>query len=494
VSLIVIALANWATNSLNNTTIFSSASKLHYAASSVTDLAIESMRSNPLPSSTPTQGVATPLGNCWTPASGTISDATFDGNLVASWCSTVEYLSQPSTRVVTIYTCLESAAPNGAACQSKPLLTATVVFDDYPSNGGPQLQVQCNQAGLTCGEGITLQTWVWGKAINTPLSTIPQTAAFYNSTYSSVLSSGTAVYTSGTYQLYAQGSGFGAITFATTTPTLCTVSANGLVTLVGIGACNLTAAAAANTEYAASSPVAFTLTITPAMTNISVTSSVNPSLAGQAVTYTATVSVNSPGTGNPTGTMEFFDGGSPISSCTAQPLTGNSPDTATCTLSYSSSGSHAITAQFLATTGYATSTSSVITQTVNSLSYSGNTSAPITSTPLYYGINPGPTGSSVGSSTSTSNGLTLATGIHLTGLSFSVKNPSTTSTFIATVGYITGGSWFAALTATCAAVTQCTAPSGNVAIPAGYQINIKIYVSSGSQSYNGSWTVTYTQP
>ncbi len=256
---------------------------------------------------------------------------------MASWCSTVEYLSQSATRVVTVYTCLLSAEPTGAACQANPLLTAVATFDDYPSYGGPPLQEQCNQEQLTCGEGITLQTWVFGKAIAAPLSTISQTDGFYNSSYSSVISSDTAVYGSGTYQLYAEGSGFGAITFASTTPSLCTVDVNGLVTLVGVGACNLTATAAANTEYAASSPATFTLTITQPTTSIAVASSINPSLAGQLVTYTATVAVTSPGTGNPTGSVEFFDGGTPISGCAAQPLSGLSTDTATCAMTYGSS-------------------------------------------------------------------------------------------------------------------------------------------------------------
>jgi hypothetical protein len=489
VSFIVIALADWATNSLNDTTVFSSASELHYAATSVTNLAIESIRTTPIPSNTPTQGVATPLSYCWTPTSGSISDQTIDGNLVASWCSTVEYLSQANTRVVTVYTCLLSAEPTGAACQANPLLTASAIFDDYPSNGGPQLQTQCNQAGLTCGEGITLQTWVWGIAISTSLSTISQTAAFYNSSYSSVIGSDTEVFGSGTYQLYAEGSGFGAITYVSTTPTLCTVGASGAVTLVGVGACNLTAIAAANTEYAASSPATFTLTINPAATTISVTSSGNPSIASQQVTYTAAVSVTSPGTGNPTGNVVFSDGGTPISACAAQALSGTSPDTATCAVTYSSSGPHTITAQYPATTDYAASTSSSITQTVNSLSYTGSTSAAMTGS-LYYGIN---TASSVGSTSSTANGLTLASGIHLTALSFSVPT-SSVATFTASIGYFTGATWTAAMTCSIGTyVAQCSA-TGNVSIPAGNQISVRASRASGSPSYIGSWTVTYTQP
>ncbi len=490
VSLVVIALAEWATNSLNNTTVFSSATEAHYAATGVTNLAIESIRTAPIPSSTPTQGVATPLSNCWTPTSGSVSEETINNNLVASWCSTVEYLGQANTRVVTVYTCLWSAAPDptGAQCQANPMLTAVVTFDDYPSNGGPELRVQCNQAGLTCGEGISLNTWVWGKAVSTPLATISQTVAFYNSSYSSVLNGDTVVFGSGTYQLYAQGSGFGAITYASTTPSLCTVSTLGLVTLVGAGTCNLTATAAANTEYAASGLATFALTISPADTTLTVASSGSPSIAGQTVTYSATLSVTLPGGGNPSDPVTFYDGGTPISSCASQSLSGTSPDVATCVITYASSGSHVITAQYPATQDYNASSASQITQTVNSLSYSGSTSANMTTTSQYYGIN---TPSSVGSTTK-ANGLVLTSGIHLTGLTFSVPTAST-STFTSTIGYYSGSTWNPTMTCTIGSGSkQCTA-TGNASVPATtlyFQANL----SSGTSNQIGSWTVTYTQP
>lgn len=490
VSLVVIALAEWATNSLNNTTVFSSVTEIHYAATGVTNVAIESIRTVPVPSGTPTQGVATPLSSCWTPTSGTVSEETINGNLVASWCSTVEYLGQANTRVVTVYTCLWGAAPDptGAQCQANPMLTAVVTFDDYPSNGGPQLQVQCNQAGLTCGEGITLNTWVWGKAVSTPISTISQTVAFYNSSYTSVLNSDTVVFGSGTYQLYAQGSGFGAITYASTTPSLCTVSALGAVTLVGAGTCSLTAAAAANTEYAASGLATFVLTISPADTTISVASSGSPSIAGQTVTYSATLSVISPGGGNPTDPVTFYDGGTPISSCSSQNLSGTSPDIATCVITYASSGSHVITVQYSATQNYNASSSNQITQTVNSLSYSGSTSANLINTSQYYGID---TPSSVGSTTM-DNGLVLSSGIHLTGLTFSVPT-ATTSTFTATIGYYSGATWKPTMTCTIASRSkQCTA-TRNASMPAT-TLYFLANRSSGTSNQIGSWIVTYTQP
>ncbi len=96
---------------------------------------------------------------------------------------------------------------------------------------------------------------------------IPQTVAFYtNNTYSTVITTGTTTYSpAGTYQTYAQGSGAGTITFASLTPSFCTVNgASGLVTIVGAGTCNLTADAGATAHYADSGTTAFTLTINKA--------------------------------------------------------------------------------------------------------------------------------------------------------------------------------------------------------------------------------------
>jgi hypothetical protein len=165
VGLIVAALADWATNDLNNTAHFTSARSLQYALSSVTNTAIQSMRYSPIPSTTPPTGVATPAaatpGYCWTPASGYTYDGitpVIDGANVAVWCSTVEDLSKGATRVVTFSACLSTTS--NSACATSPLLQAVVSYDDYPPGGGPLLTVQCTPA-VNCGEGMTLQSWTW---------------------------------------------------------------------------------------------------------------------------------------------------------------------------------------------------------------------------------------------------------------------------------------------------------------------------------------------
>ena len=72
-----------------------------------------------------------------------------------------------------------------------------------------------------------------------------------------------------------------------------------------------------------------------------VTSSLNPSVFGQAVTFTATISAVAPGIGTPTGTVTFNDGGSAIGSGT---LSGG---VATFTTSALNAGSHTITTTYL---------------------------------------------------------------------------------------------------------------------------------------------------
>ena len=172
VSLIVVALADWATNSLNDSTKFSNASNLHYAASSVTISpfrVFEPFRFRRILRLRASLHLLVIVGAPPMSLTRQLARTTWHPG-----AATVEYLTQSATRVMTVYTCLLSAEPTGAACQANPLLTAVATFDDYPSYGGPPLQEQCNQEQLTSGEGITLQTWVFGKAIAAPLSTIPQ--------------------------------------------------------------------------------------------------------------------------------------------------------------------------------------------------------------------------------------------------------------------------------------------------------------------------------
>ena len=100
-------------------------------------------------------------------------------------------------------------------------------------------------------------------------------------------------------------------------------------------------------------------------TGASLTSSPNPSLPGKAVTYTATVAPVAPAAGTPTGTVSFSDGTTPIAGCAAQALSGT---TATCTVTYTSDGSHSVTASYGGDTNFAASApSNVVSQFVGTV-------------------------------------------------------------------------------------------------------------------------------
>jgi hypothetical protein len=102
-----------------------------------------------------------------------------------------------------------------------------------------------------------------------------------------------------------------------------------------------------------------TLITLPGPTTTSVTSSAAPSVFGQAVTFTATISLQAPGPPDPTGTIEFFDGATELGSGTV------SAGSAYFTTSSLAVATHAITAQYLGDTNFTGSTSSQFSQVVN---------------------------------------------------------------------------------------------------------------------------------
>jgi hypothetical protein len=81
------------------------------------------------------------------------------------------------------------------------------------------------------------------------------------------------------------------------------------------------------------------------------------------VTFTATVSAKSPGSGTPTGTVTFKDGTTVLGTGTL-----NSNGQATFTTSSLKLGNHSITAVYGGDTDFRTSTSAALVQTVNAMS------------------------------------------------------------------------------------------------------------------------------
>jgi hypothetical protein len=92
-------------------------------------------------------------------------------------------------------------------------------------------------------------------------------------------------------------------------------------------------------------------------TSTSLSSSANPAVVGQTVTYRATVTPAPDG-----GTVSFTDGGAAISGCTAVALSATG--VATCSASYPSSGTHSVAASYSGTATFNASGGS-LSETVN---------------------------------------------------------------------------------------------------------------------------------
>jgi len=127
------------------------------------------------------------------------------------------------------------------------------------------------------------------------------------------------------------------------------------------GTHTLNAVYSGDTNFTTSTATPYVLTVSTAPTTTTVISSANPSPAGQTVTYGAVVAPVAPATGTPTGTLSFFDNGTPIAGCTGEPVTTGY---ALCLTNMPLSGTFAITATYGGSAVFAGSVSNALSQVV----------------------------------------------------------------------------------------------------------------------------------
>ena len=271
----------------------------------------------------------------------------FDGGSAIPGC-TAQALSTTSDDIAT---CPE---PNGSPGTQQ--ITATYLGDttfSRSSSGLPFPQV-VDQAATQTTLGSSANPAAVGEAIT-------YTATVAASSPGAGIPTNYVEFTDGSTPISSCGGTSGVLLSATSTDTAtCTV------TYAATGPHTITATYLGDPDFAPSTPATLTQSVNKVGTTTAIVSSANPSLVGQTVTYTATVTESPPGTGTPTGSVEFFDSGAPISTCTAQSLSATSTDTATCKVPYSVSGSHTITAQYLGSSAFsASAVSGPLTQSVN---------------------------------------------------------------------------------------------------------------------------------
>jgi hypothetical protein len=115
--------------------------------------------------------------------------------------------------------------------------------------------------------------------------------------------------------------------------------------------------------YVASASTALSQVVNRDGTTTTLVSSLNPSVFGQAVTFTATVTANAPGTAVPTGNVVFTDG-----STTLATVALSSTGTASFTTSTLTVGTHNIKASYKGGKQFIASQSAVLVQTVTASS------------------------------------------------------------------------------------------------------------------------------
>ena len=229
------------------------------------------------------------------------------------------------------------------------------------------------------------------------------------------------------------------------------------------------------------------LTVNKAPTSTALNSSLNPSNYGQSATLTATVS----GGSNPGGTVTFMDGGTTLGTATI------SAGVASFATSSLSSGSHSLTAVYAGDTNNNPSTSSVLTQTVNTVATATTTSLASSANPSTFGQSVTLTASVAGNAPSGAvtfmdGTTTLGTGSISAGVAtfvtsaFTVGSHSLTAVYAGDASNLTSTSSAMAQAVNAAATTTALTSSAN---PSNFGQSVTLTATVTGQSPGG--TVTF---
>ena len=255
--------------------------------------------------------------------------------------------------------------------------TGTVTFyDGSTALGSATLNASGNATfatqSLSSGSHTITAAYGGDGTFGTSTSTALDQVVQQDSTFTSVASSedpsffGESITFTATVEAVASTTGTptGTVTFydgstALGSATLAAGTANFKTAKLTAGQHTITAVYKGKGNFATSTSTALDQVVQQDGTTTSVASSKDPSAFGESIRFTATVNVEEPGAGKPTGSVTFYDGSTVLGSAT---LSGSGR--ATFTTQSLSAGSHAITAVYDGDGNYASSTSTTLTQTV----------------------------------------------------------------------------------------------------------------------------------
>ncbi len=186
----------------------------------------------------------------------------------------------------------------------------------------------------------------------------------------------------------------GTVTLMDGTTTLGTTALNAgaqatfVTSSLSVGSHSITALYGGDSNYAASTSTVLAQVVNSGTgltgTTTTVASSANPAIAGQSVTFTATVKAGTGSTATPTGTVTFMDGTTTLGTGTLNGSAQAAYSTSSLTVA-----SHSITAVYAGDANFSGSTSSVLTQVINGVTLTAST------TTLASSANPSASGQSV---------------------------------------------------------------------------------------------------
>ncbi|HET9720569.1 MAG TPA: Ig-like domain-containing protein [Solirubrobacteraceae bacterium] len=322
----------------------------------------------------------TPVLNSWTglasPASAGVSTGVATDTLTASanpatvgsavtFTATVTGSGPTPTGSVTFKdagTAISSCGTGGVVTLSSGAAICTV---SYPATGSHAITAAYSgDATYGATAGNTLSETV-GQGTPTDTVTASASPGYVNGSV--------------TYTATVTGPGAtptGSVTFKDGGTTISTCGTSGVVALSGgVATCSVTYAATGShaitagyggdANYLAVAGNTLSESIIKRTPTVSLSASANPVLAGTPVTYAATVS----GAGAlPTGTVTFKDGGTAIGTCGTSGVVTMIGGMATCSVTYSTVGSHSITASYSGDSNYSSLTSSTLTELVRTIS------------------------------------------------------------------------------------------------------------------------------
>ncbi|SPE38469.1 hypothetical protein SBA3_2890014 [Candidatus Sulfopaludibacter sp. SbA3] len=271
----------------------------------------------------------------------------------------------------------------------------------------------------------------------------------------------------------------GSVQFLDGAAAIGTVTLNGgAATLIAAnlaaGAHSVTAVYSGDANTSGSNSTVVTVTVAKAGASVTLGSSPNPSLAGQTVAFTATVSP-----GSATGSVQFLDGATAIGTAAV------SAGVATLSTTGLAAGSHSITAVYSGDTSYNGATSGVVTQAVTAVtttSLSANKTTAVSGQAVTFTatVSPAAAPGSVQflDAATTIGTVTLSGGAAVLAVSnLAVGSHSVTASYLGAAGYTAS---------TSAAVSVTITPA-----PPGAPASLTATAISSSQ-INLSWTASAT--